>query len=58
MQLAKVALLRKAWKAKGNPHCDHPSVDKEYDLGADTGDEVCTICGASAPRGTLRPKGD
>ena len=54
MQSSKAAQLRQAWKAKGNPLCDHPPVEKEYELGADTGDEVCTRCGATAPRGTLR----
>ena len=61
MQSSKAAQLRQSWEAKGNPYCGHPYVDKEYDLGADTGDEVCTKCGAAAPRGTLqvppRPRG-
>ena len=54
MQSSKAAQLRRAWEDKGNPLCDHPRVEKEYDLGADTGDEVCTRCGATAHRGTLR----
>ena len=54
MQSSKAAQLRQAWEAKGNPTCAHPHVEKEYDLGADTGDEACTTCGAVAPNGTLR----
>ena len=54
MQSSKAAQLRRAWEAKGNPPCAHPGVEKEYDLGADTGDEVCTTCGAAAHRGILR----
>lgn len=54
MQAAQARRLREAWKAKGNPSCVHPKVEKEYDLGGDTGDEVCTTCGAAALRGTLR----
>ena len=37
MQSSKAAQLRRAWEDKGNPLCDHPRVEKEYDLGADTG---------------------
>ena len=40
MQMDAAARLNKAWVTKGNPPCDHPNVDKEYYLGADTGDEV------------------
>lgn len=47
MQMEKAAQLRKLWKAKGNPPCNHPDLDKEYYLGADTGDYVCTTCGES-----------
>ena len=54
MQLAQAAALRRNWEAKGNPPCEHPEVDKEYDLGADTGDEVCTTCGTYGPRGTVQ----
>ena len=54
MQSSKAAQLRRAWEAKGNPLCDHLRVEREYDLGADTGDEVCTTCGATAHCGTLR----
>jgi len=43
MQMKKAEALRKSW---GEKPCDHPDLDKEYDLGADTGDCVCTTCGA------------
>ena len=54
MQLAQAAALRRDWEAKGNPPCEHPGVEKEYQLVADTGDEVCTTCGACGPRGSLQ----
>ena len=47
MQLKEANQLRKAW---GNAPCDHPNLEKEYSLGADTGDWVCTQCGRSFPR--------
>jgi len=31
---------------QGNEDCEHPDYDKEYYLGAQTGDYVCTSCGA------------
>jgi len=45
MQADKARDLREKWAAKGNPPCNHPELDKEYYLGADSGDQVCTICG-------------
>jgi hypothetical protein len=42
MQHEKAQRLRKQW---GNEPCDHPSTEKEYYLGSDTGDKVCTTCG-------------
>jgi len=44
MQSEKAAELRRAW---GDKPCDHPDLEKEYSLGADTGDYVCTTCGKS-----------
>ena len=44
MQMDKAIELRKAW---GNKPCSHPNFDKEYHLGSDTGDYVCTSCGRS-----------
>jgi hypothetical protein len=43
--MSKLVDLRNQWEAKGNPPCDHPTVDKEYDLGGQTGDLACTVCG-------------
>ena len=54
MQMKRAMELQRAWAAKGNPPCEHPAVEREYHLGSDTGDQVCTPCGAAAPRGTLR----
>ena len=48
MQAAKARELRKEW---GDKPCDHPDVDKEYYLGAQTGDYVCTQCGKEFSRG-------
>ena len=45
MQLEEATRLRKAWEAKGNPPCEHPKTEREYALGAHTGDTVCTTCG-------------
>ena len=47
MQARKAHELRLAW---GNKPCSHPDLDKEYDLGADTGDLVCTTCGLTQSR--------
>ena len=47
MQTKEATRLRKMWEAKGNPPCDHPNLDKEYYLGAQTGDYVCIACGES-----------
>ena len=45
MQMDEAQELRKQWIANGNPTCPHLHLDKEYYLGADTGDYVCTACG-------------
>jgi hypothetical protein len=50
-QMDKFAALRRDWIAKGDPPCSHESVDKEYHLGSDTGDEGCLACGATWWRG-------
>ncbi len=44
MQGKKAKELQKSF---GNKPCDHPYLDKEYELGAATGDYVCTTCGAT-----------
>lgn len=42
MQMNEAMQVSKEW---GNKPCDHPSVEKEYHLGTQTGDYVCTQCG-------------
>jgi hypothetical protein len=42
MQLEEAQRLQREWKGR---HCDHPSTEKEYFNGSDTGDHVCSICG-------------
>ena len=43
MQLDEAEALRKAW---GDKPCKHPEVQKEYFLSSNTGDRVCSTCGA------------
>ena len=57
MQMRKAAALRDAWARKGNPPCEHPDLDREYDLGSNTGDYVCTVCGAANRREVLEAEG-
>jgi transposase-like protein len=45
MQMDRAAELRKNWAKKGNPPCKHEHIEKEYALGASTGDYVCSTCG-------------
>lgn len=49
MQQKKALELRKQW---GDRPCDHPTLEKEYELGSATGDYVCTTCGESRSGGT------
>lgn len=42
MQAKKAANLRRAW---GEKPCEHPAFEKEYILGSQTGDYICTHCG-------------
>ena len=42
MQAKKAEELRRLW---GDKPCEHPKLDKEYILGAQTGDFICTTCG-------------
>lgn len=42
MQMNEAMKLREAW---GDKPCNHPDLDKEYELGTATGDYVCTQCG-------------
>lgn len=45
MQMTEALELQKEW---GDKPCNHPQVVKEYHLGTQTGDRVCTRCGTSA----------
>lgn len=45
MQMQEAQRLRDEWERKGNPPCNHERVEKEYYLGTDTGDKVCSVCG-------------
>jgi hypothetical protein len=45
VQYNEAAELRRKWKEKGNTLCTHPDIEREYYLGSDTGDYVCTTCG-------------
>lgn len=51
MQSSDARRLRERW---GNKPCDHPNFDKEYNLGADTGDMVCTQCGEVFSKSEIR----
>ncbi len=43
MQIKKAQQLRDDW---GDKPCEHPDFDREYYLGAHTGDYVCVQCGS------------
>jgi hypothetical protein len=45
MQASQAKLIAERW---GDKPCDHPGVVKEYMLGAQTGDRICTQCGFTA----------
>jgi len=53
MQYEDAKYLRQKWKDNGNKVCTHPSIEKEYYLGAQTGDYVCTTCGYTATKETF-----
>lgn len=44
MQMTDAMVLK---KSGGDKPCDHPELEKEYYLGANTGDFVCSQCGQS-----------
>ena len=54
MQVEQAERIRRQWEAKGNLPCNHPAVESEHYLGADTGDDVCTTCDRAAMRGILQ----
>jgi hypothetical protein len=45
VQMAKLAQIRRDWVTRGKPPCKHLHTDREYDLGANTGDIGCLECG-------------
>lgn len=47
MQFDEIKDIREKW---GDKPCDHPNIEKEYMLGAQTGDYVCTQCGITNPK--------
>ena len=57
MQADRAKRLRDEWAAQGSPPCDHPGLAKEYILGAQTGDKVCTTCGEDFSPQELREMG-
>ena len=44
MQRKRAIALKEEW---GDKPCPHPAFAKEYDLGARTGNYVCTQCGTT-----------
>jgi transposase-like protein len=50
VQMSDAVQIRKQWEASGSPPCGHPTVHKEYFLGAATGDYICSTCGESFSR--------
>lgn len=53
MDVSETKRLQKDWEAKGNPPCEHPRLEKERMNGAQTGDQVCTTCGAEFWNGVI-----
>jgi hypothetical protein len=47
VQMSKLAAIRTSWGRSGSPRCAHEHLEKEYDLGAQTGDYGCLTCGES-----------
>jgi hypothetical protein len=47
MQSKRAEALRREW---GDKPCEHPDFDREYYLGTETGDYVCTRCGEAFTR--------
>lgn len=46
--------LEDDWKKKGSPPCEHPSIDKEYQFGASSGDYRCLTCGTEFTPGDAK----
>lgn len=45
MQFKDAKELRSKWQKDGNKPCSHPELEKEYYLGSQGFDYICTICG-------------
>ena len=46
MQFKEAQLIRKEWLEKHKDEkCEHKETEKEYYLGAQTGDRICKKCG-------------
>jgi hypothetical protein len=58
MNMDEVLRLKREWKAKGNPPCNHPGYERErYQPGGmHTGDYACTQCGAYVDPADFRDK--
>lgn len=46
VQMSETSAAMRAWEEEGRPLCKHPHMEREYAVGAHTGDDVCTTCGA------------
>lgn len=57
VQMDEAKELRRRWKEAGSPPCDHPELDREYDLGSHTGDRVCLRCGEDFSPGEWKAMG-
>lgn len=47
VQASQLAEIHPAWVDRGSPLCRQERAEKEYDLGAQTGDRGCLDCGAT-----------
>jgi transposase-like protein len=56
--MSEAVQIQQQWEAKGSPPCDHPTVRREYYLGAATGDYICSTCGESFSRQEWREMRD
>lgn len=44
MKMKEALKLQEQW---GDQPCEHPHIEKEYHLGAATGEYACTTCGTT-----------
>lgn len=57
MQADRAEQLRDEWALTGGSVCPHPQLAKEYILGSNTGDKVCTTCGDDFSPGEMQEMG-